>query len=121
MGGSTRISRTADNYAHGRPLRIDEDEDSRHNLDAPAFSMREVIKSLRRMNVISDQGDFFDRAGELYDVLGSTMCITFYWRRAGEFISSYVSGVAYDAAYHPRVADVVEAAKPLNIPGCDCL
>ena len=75
------LSALRNTYAHGRPCRIDEDEESRHNINAPGFSMREVIKSLRRTRIITDEGDFFDRAGWFYDVLGSTICITFYWRR----------------------------------------
>ncbi len=115
------LSALRNTYAHGRPLRMDEDEECRHNLDAPGFSIKEVIRSLRRMKIITDEGDFFDRAGRLYDVLGSPMCITFYWKRVGEFISSYIAGLPYDAVFHPRVADVLETTKPLKVNGVDCL
>lgn len=115
------LSALRNTYAHGRPILIEEDEDSRHNFDASAFTIRQAMNSMKRMKIISDEGDFLDRAGVFFDVLGSTMCITFYWRRVGEFISSYVAGVPYDRAYHPRVAEVVEAMKPLVIEGVDCI
>ncbi len=108
-------------YSHGRPVRVDEDEESRHNLEAPGFSLREALKSLRRMKIIRGDGDFFDRAGELFDVLRSSMAITFYWRRAGEFIRSYTTNVPYDKAFHPFVSGIVDATKPLQIQGVDCL
>lgn len=115
------LSALRNSYAHGRPLRIDEDDDSRHNIDARDFSLREVVKSLRRMKIITGESNFFDQAGRVYDVLGSTMCITFYWTRTGEFISHYVASLPYDAAYYPRMVEVLEAVKPLAINGVDCL
>jgi hypothetical protein len=108
-------------YAHGRPMRIETEEESRFNLESPAFGMQEVVKSLKRIGVIKTEGDFFNQAGQLFDVLGSNLAITFYWRRTGEFVRTYVDGVAYDGAFHPTIEEAAEALKPLNIAGVDCL
>lgn len=101
-------------FVHGRPLRLDTAEDSLHHFDAARFSLKESVKTLTRINLLSKTPDVIEQANALHEAIFSYEAIQFYWDRVGIFAHRYVDAVPRDLSYDDLMAHVLKSLKPLD-------
>jgi len=99
---------------HGRPLRLDTDENSHNNSDAANFSLKETVKTLSRIELLPNETDVGEQTRALHDAIFSCEAIEFYWNRVGDFAHRYVTTVPHDLSYHKVIENVLTPLKPLR-------
>ena len=101
-------------FAHGRPLRLDAEESSPDHLDAARYSLKESVKTLTRIGLLSKVPDVMEQAQALHESIFSYEAIQFYWKRVGQYAHRYVESVPRDIYYHDLMASVLKSLKPLG-------
>ena len=101
-------------FAHGRPLRLEEDEESIYGIDSSKFSLRETIKTMRRLNILNQDDDFFHQAGEFNDRVFSSLLIEFYWKRVGDLLRAYLPLCEKSIGLSKELVGAVEELEPLG-------
>jgi hypothetical protein len=101
-------------FAHGRPLRLDAAETSPHHFDNTGFSLKEAVKTLKRIGLLSDSPDVREQIDMLHEAIFSYEAIQFYWERVGKFTQQYVESVPLDLSYHDMMEHVLKQLKPLK-------
>lgn len=86
-------------FAHGRPLRLDADVESPHNIAHPQFSLLESVKTLERV-VKAPRGITLEEQNDaLSKIVFSPDSVRFYWNRVSLFATRYVSEVPKDISF----------------------